>query len=172
MAFVAAIAFLLSFHASAAAKKDKFPRLPGEKLLLGWPPFGLTLANGDQTSTLQQDEQSDWYVTPSISADGRIIASAHPLPGEPPRSRSLMVSTWSAADQSWTDDNNLEIAGGAVAISPDRIQTAPASRAGGPMRLSPRDSRSQDRQTHHRPGNPGERRHRHHLVPARSAPRL
>jgi dipeptidyl aminopeptidase/acylaminoacyl peptidase len=128
MALVAAIVLLLSFHAFPAAKKDNLPRLTGAKLLLGWPPFGLTLTTVDQTSTLQQDEQSDWYVTPSISADGRIIASAHPLPGEPPRSRSLMVSTWSAADQRWTDYNNLEIAGGAVAISPDGSKLACVTR--------------------------------------------
>jgi Tol biopolymer transport system component len=39
-----------------------------------------------------------------------------------------MVSTWSAADQRWTDYNNLEIAGGAVAISPDGSKLACVTR--------------------------------------------
>jgi len=123
-----AFALIVSTSTVVAAKKDNLPRLPGAKLLVGWPPFNLTITTGDQTSMLQQDEQSDWYVTPSMSADGRTVASAHPLAGEPPGSRKLIVSIWSADSQRWTDENKLEIAGGAVAISPDGSKLACVTR--------------------------------------------
>ena len=121
-------ALVLGNAAPLQAKKHPLPRLPGSTLLIGWPPFSLTVTSGEQTLPVQQDPQSDWTVTPSLSADGSIVASAHPIAGEPPTSRTLIVSTWSAAGRHWTDEKNLEIVGGAVAISPDGSKLACVTR--------------------------------------------
>jgi hypothetical protein len=53
------------------------PRLPGATLLLGWPPDQLTVTAGDETWRLPG--KAGMIDSPSISADGRVIASA--LPG-------------------------------------------------------------------------------------------
>jgi hypothetical protein len=111
------------------AQKQKLPRMPKAALLLGWPSDQLTVTAGDQTSTLPGKANS-WMISPSISADGRVIASA--LPGsdfELSRSEHwFTVGTYSVADHRWTEYPGLELSHGAVSISPDGTKLACVAR--------------------------------------------
>jgi Tol biopolymer transport system component len=101
-------------------------RLPGATLLVGYPPDILMITTGDRTLKLQT-EGGDWYVTPSMSADGSLIASAHVTDNASPvpRVRPLLaVGVYSTIDKRWKDYANLEIQGGSVAISPDGSRLA------------------------------------------------
>ncbi len=116
------------FTASVEAKKDDLPRLPGAVLLLGYPPANLAITTEYKTSKLQE-EGTDGLITPSISADGLVVASARVAAGEPSTSRSrLIVSTYSMADNKWTEYKDLEIFRGTVAISPDGSKLACVTR--------------------------------------------
>jgi WD40-like Beta Propeller Repeat len=110
-------------------RRGNTPRLPGATLLLGWPPDQLTLTVGDQTSTLPGKADS-WMISPSISADGRVIAAA--LPGSDFQlSRSehwFTVSTYSVTNNEWTEHPGLELSHGAVSISPDGTKLACVAR--------------------------------------------
>lgn len=117
---------LLCFTTSVEAKKDNLPRLPGATLLVGYPSDTLIVTTGDSTLKLQT-EGGDRYVTPSMSADGHLIASAHVTDNASPvpRVRPLLaVSVYSIIDKRWKDYANLEILGGTVAISPDGSRLA------------------------------------------------
>jgi hypothetical protein len=85
--------------ASAETKMENLPRLPGAILLLGSPPFSLAVTTKEETKKLQDDAQTIGSISPSISADGSIVASAHRISGYAltggPR---LMVSTYSMAE--------------------------------------------------------------------------
>lgn len=114
---------------SAKPKPHNLPRSPGALLLVGWPSDQLTVTNGDQTFTLPGMVDS-WMIAPSISADGRVIASA--LAGsdyELSRSEHwFTVSTYSMKDLKWTQYPGLEISHGAVSISPDGSKVACVAR--------------------------------------------
>ena len=115
----------LCFDAVVQAKKEKLPRLPGAMLLVGYPPFSLSLTTADTTRKLQDDPQADDWISPSISADGSIVASAHRIFGEPfTRAPRLVVSTYSTTDDKWTDHTGFEIRSASVAISPDGSKLA------------------------------------------------
>jgi dipeptidyl aminopeptidase/acylaminoacyl peptidase len=111
--------------ASTGTKMKNLPRLPGAMLLLGYPPFSLAVTTKEETKKLQDDAGTSGSISPSISADGSIVASAHRISGDPfstgPR---LMVSTYSMADNQWTDHQELEVVVGSIAISPDGSQLA------------------------------------------------
>ena len=115
--------------ASAETKMENLPRLPGAMLLLGSPPFSLAVTTKEETKKLQDDAQTLGSISPSISADGSIVASAHRISGYAltggPR---LMVSTYSMADNRWTDHQELEVVVGSIAISPDGSQLACVTR--------------------------------------------
>ena len=78
-------------------------------------------------------------MTPSISADGHLVASARIADDQhsPPRSRPLLtVGVYSLRDKSWRDYRNLKILGGKVAISPDGSRLGCITRTtGGPSRI-------------------------------------
>lgn len=140
------VLFVPSLTAPAIVKTDKLPRLPGATLLVGYPPGSLMVTTGGATSRLQSGG-GDWYVMPSISADGHIIASARIINAVPlePRSRPrLTVSTYSAADGQWTDYKDLDVFDGSVAISPDGTKLACITRqvAGGVSHISVLDLRT------------------------------
>ncbi|MGA3372889.1 MAG: hypothetical protein ABSC48_14125 [Terracidiphilus sp.] len=122
---------LLSMNSSSGEglRRGNIPRLPGATLLLGWPPDQLTVTAGDQTSTLPGKVDS-WMISPSISADGRVIASA--LRGsdfELSRwEHFFTVSTYSMTDNKWTEYPGLELSHGAVSISPDGRKLACVAR--------------------------------------------
>ncbi len=119
----------LSHGAPLEAQKQKLPRMPKAALLVGWPSDQLTVTTGDQTSTLPGKANS-WTISPSISADGRVIASA--LPGsdyELSRSEHwFTVGTYSVAEHRWTEYPDLELSHGAVSISPDGTKLACVAR--------------------------------------------
>jgi len=101
-------------------KTDDVPCLPGAWLLLGYPPHSLFLTSQGKTQNLNGDGLGDDLVSPSISTDGKVIASAHRIAGDAfPRSPRLVISTYSVTDKKWTDYKDLEIRGGSVAISAD-----------------------------------------------------
>jgi Tol biopolymer transport system component len=131
--------------ASVEAKMENFARFPGATLLTGYPPYSLVVTSGDATSKLQTGG-GDWYVTPSISADGHLIASARTTDastGSRVRPK-LTVSTYSTTDQKWVDYKDLSVFDGSVSISPDGTKLACVTRktAGAPSNLSILDLRT------------------------------
>jgi Tol biopolymer transport system component len=130
--FLAALVAAYSFGPAASLQipREKLPRMTGATLLLGWPSEQLTVTAGDQVSTLPGTADS-WRISPSISADGSVIASA--LPGSDyGLSRSehwFTVSTYAMTDKKWTEYPGLELSHGAVSISPDGTKLACVARA-------------------------------------------
>jgi dipeptidyl aminopeptidase/acylaminoacyl peptidase len=125
---------VLSFTSSVEANRDNVPRLPGEAFLVAHFPDDLAVTVGEKTTQIQGG--GDWAVTPSISADGRIVASARMVPGHPPEAKpTLIVGTYEIADKKWTDHKELAIRGGYVAISPDGSKLACSYMAIGPSLL-------------------------------------
>ncbi len=136
---------LSSSVAPVGATMDSFPRLSGATLLTGYPPYSLVVTTGDTTSQLQSGG-GDWYVTPSMAADGHLIASARdvdPSKGSRKRPR-LVVGTYSTTDKRWIDYKDLAVFDGAVSVSPDGTKLACITRrvAGAPSHLSILDLRS------------------------------
>jgi Tol biopolymer transport system component len=123
------LSLLLSTTLNAQPKRPNVPRLPRATLLLGWPQDQLTLTAGDQTATLP-GQGNPWMISPSISIDGRVIASA--LPGsdfELSRWEHMFtVATYSTTDHKWTEYPGLELSRGAVSISPDGAKLACVAR--------------------------------------------
>jgi WD40 repeat protein len=109
--------------------RGNIPRLPGATLLLGWPPDQLTVTTGDRTSTLP-GKAGPWEIAPSISTDGSVIAWAlRSSDFEVSRSEHwFTVSTYSMADNKWTEYPGLELSRGAVSISPDGTKLACVAR--------------------------------------------
>jgi len=113
------------------AKKDNLPRLPGAILLVGYFPDKLVATTGDATWELQTDG-GNWYVTPSVSADGNLVASARiaDSASTTPRVRPLLTaSIYYMMEKRWRDYPNLEIQGGSVAISADGSKLAYVARS-------------------------------------------
>ena len=119
---------LLSAAPAAFAKKDRLPRFPNAQFLTGYPPFSLILTTPSRTLWLQHDGRSGWYVIPTISSDGRVVASARPAPGDPPRSTRLLAATRSTGSGAWVEIPSLPLRSGAVAISPDGSKLACVTR--------------------------------------------
>jgi len=125
---------LLSFTSSVDANKDPLPRLPGGALLVGHFSDDLAVTVGDKTTQVQGG--GEWEVIPSMSSDGRVVASARMLP-----LRSLevnptfIVGTYNMADTRWTEYSELQIKGGSIAISPDGSRVACSNMATGPSLL-------------------------------------
>lgn len=116
---------------SVEAKMDNLPRLPGAILLVGYFPDKLVATTGDATCELQTDG-GNWYVTPTVSADGNLVASARiaDSASTTPRVRPLLtVSIYYMFEKRWRDYPNLEIQGGSVAISADGSKLAYVARS-------------------------------------------
>jgi len=118
------IAFcLLFFPSSVAANKESLPRLPGAAFLVGRFPEDLAVTVGERTAEIQGG--GGWEVSPSISADGRIVASARMIPNNSLESKpTFIVGTYDISANEWRDYLDLEIKGGSVAISPDGSKLA------------------------------------------------
>jgi Tol biopolymer transport system component len=121
-------------------KSDDLPRLPRATLLVGYPPGTLMVTTRDATSQLQVGGV-EWYVTPSMSADGRIVASARTPDDVPHGSRlryRMIVGTYSMADKKWTDYEDLAVFDGSVSISPDgsKLACITSEQAGATSHLS------------------------------------
>jgi hypothetical protein len=122
---------LLSFTSAVEAGKENLPRFPGQALLMGHLPEDLAVTVGENTTQIEGGGQ--WEVVPSISADGRVVASARMVPNLPLDSEpQFVVGTYTLADNQWTYYRGLEIKGGSVAISPDGSKLACSHMSTGP----------------------------------------
>jgi hypothetical protein len=122
--------------ASAEAERDHLPRLSGAILLAGYPPSALWLTSGDQTLQLQREGWGDGNVVPSMSTDGRVVASGRYLGSDSPGFSALprrwgtqpqiILSIWSAEEKQWTDSPDQELGFGGIrlTISHDGTQLA------------------------------------------------
>jgi dipeptidyl aminopeptidase/acylaminoacyl peptidase len=125
---------LVSFTCSVNASKDNLPRWPGTALLVGHYPDGLAVTVGEITTQIQGG--GEWEVIPSISADGRKVASARLIPENSLEATpTFIVGTYDMTDNRWTDYNQLQIKGGSIAISPDGSKLACSNMAVGPSLL-------------------------------------
>jgi Tol biopolymer transport system component len=116
----------LSPGTSLRAQKEKLPQMPGATLLMGWPLYQLELTTQNKMAKIQNDE-GEWSITPSISADGRTIAGARLLEGQLTTLRvrsTLVISTYSVLSGEWTEYKDLTTLSGPVAISPDGSRLA------------------------------------------------
>ena len=98
---------------------------------MGYPPASLVVTTRDATLELQT-EGGNCYVTPSISADGNLVASARyaDLASSVPRALPLLtVGIYSMTEKRWRDYPSLEIQGGSVAISADGSMLAYVTRS-------------------------------------------
>jgi len=113
------IAFcVLVFTSSVEANKDSLPRVSGGALLVGHFPDNLAVTVGEKTTEIEG--AGGWEVLPSLSADGRMVASARPLPTRAAdTNQTFVVGTFDLAGGGWKLYRDLKIKGGAVAISPD-----------------------------------------------------
>ncbi len=132
--FLVVTCCLLSFTSSVDANKDNLPRLPGAALLVGHFPDDLAVTLGEKTTQIQGG--GEWEVIPSISADGRMVASARMVPNNSLEAKpTFIVGTYVIGNNQWTDYNELAIKGGTIAISPDGSRLACSNMATGPSLL-------------------------------------
>ncbi len=125
---------VLSFTTFVEASKDNLPRIPGQELLMGRFPEDLAVTVGEKTTQIQGG--GEWAVVPSLSADGRVVASARLIPNLPLESESrFVVGIYTLGDDQWTYYRGLEIKGGSVAISPDGTKLACSHMTTGPNRI-------------------------------------
>lgn len=110
------------------AKRDPLPRIPGAALLTGWPPFRLAITGPHLPQIIQNHPQSDWIITPSITTDGREVASAQLENPKTPRSRNLVAAVWSKSTGHWIRYDQLPVRSGTIAISPDGSKLACVTR--------------------------------------------
>ncbi len=111
---------------SQAEKEDELPRLPGAELLVeGYSSgrFLLLLTTEEKTVTLQEDAIPQ-KGSPSISANGSVVASAHAIAGDLSSDPKLIANTYYTGDGKWTDHPEVEGVWGPVAISPDGSELA------------------------------------------------
>jgi hypothetical protein len=114
-----------TLRTSVEAQKQRLPRLLGSSLLVDNFPTGLAVTTEDNTLTIQGG--GEWYVTPSMSANGSVIASARSVVGDVPAARPrLIVGIYS--NGKWTDYKGLEVYDGTIAVSPDGSRIACISR--------------------------------------------
>lgn len=108
---------------SAGAKQDKLPRMPGAALLVGYAPRNLFLTGPKETVKVQESQESrdGLVVDPSISRDGKIIASGRVVKADYPR--TILIQTYSTMDRKWTGYKEIA-GGGAIVISPDGSKMA------------------------------------------------
>jgi Tol biopolymer transport system component len=116
----------LSLDTSLRTQKENLPQMPSATLLMGWPLHQLELTTENTTVKIQSDE-GEWSITPSISADGRIVAAARSRDGQLSSLRvrsTLVISTYSVINRVWTEYKGLTTFSGPVAISPNGSKLA------------------------------------------------
>jgi hypothetical protein len=112
------------------ASKDELPRMPGAALLVAHFPDDLAVTVGDKTTLVEAG--GGWEVLPSLSADGRVMASARMVSSRFAEAKlTFLVGTYSLVDNQWREYADLAIKGGSVAISPDGTKLACSKMAEG-----------------------------------------
>ena len=124
----------LSLSASPQTDSDHLPRLSVATFLIGNPTTNITLTSGEDTSTVQQ-AGGEWYTSPSISADGSVIATAFHYRGDSQGFAHRIFATYSTRDNRWAEYKHTVFTNGTLAISPSgttlaylgfRTDTSPA----------------------------------------------
>lgn len=96
------LCFLLCLNADIEAKRDGLTRLRGAVLLLGYGPTNLQITTPTQTLRLQptDNDPASWghHVLPSLSQDGRVVASARLKP----EGRET-IATYVVSEKKWTE---------------------------------------------------------------------
>jgi hypothetical protein len=132
MVFVACAVLLCSF--GAQARKDNLPRLPGSRLLTGYPLQDLTVTSEKESWRLQE-EQTMVTIVPSMSRDGMTVASALIKGGNRWADPILAIATYSMRDKKWTEHKEVlspaDFARG-IAMTPDGSKLAWAAMDPGP----------------------------------------
>ena len=129
-AFVVMAWCFLRFTSSVNASKDNLPRVPGGALLVAHFSDDLAVTIGENTTHIEGG--GEWEVIPSISADGRFVASAVMVPSRAlDVSPTFVVGTYDSAADRWTYYRDLEIKGGSIAISADGSKVACGEMANG-----------------------------------------
>jgi len=104
--------------ASAQTDSKHLPRLSGAIFLIGDPTTNITLTSGKDTSTVQQ-AGGEWYTSPSISADGSVIATAFHYLGDSRGFMHRIFATYSIPDNRWAEYKQTAFTNGVIAISPN-----------------------------------------------------
>ncbi|MCL5286507.1 MAG: hypothetical protein M1453_00725 [Acidobacteria bacterium] len=113
-----ACAFLW-FNIGMDANENDLPRLPGAALLTGYPPGTLKVTTPNSTWSLQ-DGGDYLRISPSISRDGMVIASARVIDDGIARSSPrLSIASYSMIGKKWTDYQEIAEYEGGIAIAPD-----------------------------------------------------
>jgi Tol biopolymer transport system component len=96
------LCLLLCLTSDIEAKRDGLPRLPGAVLLLGYGPTNLQITTATQTLRLQPtgNDPASWghHILPSLSQDGRVVASAR-LKTEGRET----IATYVISEKKWTE---------------------------------------------------------------------
>lgn len=125
IAMLAGLCFFWPVNA-AQFEIDRLPRLEKSIILTGYPPYWLATITNGKKKILEEGNSTIDVISPSMSLDGTVIASARLIPGDPEtRAPRLQVSTYSG--NTWTD-HKIVVTGGSVAISPDASQIACVTR--------------------------------------------
>lgn len=98
-------------------------RLPGARLLVGYPPEILAVTTGQDTLILEPVRLggSVTYFLPSVSRDGTIIGGFR-WSGSSPK-KVILLATYSIPERKWTEYGK-SVDEGSVAISPDGSRLA------------------------------------------------
>ena len=98
------------------------PRLPGARLLVGYPPWIFTITTGNQTFVLEPRLNSPGaaYFYPSMTRDGGVVAAAR---WKDYHQDTVVIGTYSISDKKWTDYAEGDYRG-AVAVSADGSKLA------------------------------------------------
>jgi len=109
------------------------PRLPGARLLIGYPPGTLVVTSPDNTWVVSAGQQY-WENDPSLSNDGNVIATAYVEGRDQVRAnaygytqliRPISIATYSLREKTWTRYVRFEEEfKGGIAIAPDASKLA------------------------------------------------
>lgn len=107
---------------AAGVDLKQMPRLPGAKLLVGYPPDLIAVTSADDTLILppKLGSEAAKKFFPSITRDGTVVAAARWKDKE---DGAVVIETYSIPEQKWTRRAEGGYAGGA-AITPDGSKLA------------------------------------------------
>lgn len=106
----------------------KLPRLPGARLLVGYPP-GTLVVTGPQNTWRIADGTQYLGIFPSLSRDGNLVAATrvkdpYPMYAAPP----MAIATYSLTERKWTEYTTMyayvQDFKGTIAIAPDGSKLA------------------------------------------------
>src|SRR5271157_3624154 len=93
----------------AQLEQKDFPRVPGAKLLTGYPGYSLALTTSRDTIMLQNNA-GDLNLHPSFSQDGKLIVSGRQVKGDE-RRWTCVLQVYSVEETRWRDYGRYECLG-------------------------------------------------------------